>query len=176
MAVPDGTLLGVAEAGDAFVAPDPPPATTARHFRRYPRPEPGHPHRTAHHRSPGGLDQPTIARATPRPCGTGPTSSTSATSPRPRVPGYTQITAYENAVDTDPRFMHFYELDSDDPEATYMAMAQPHGQVLRLGRATARPIQTVGRLGGGRRARSSTEHLPPPRVARPARCLRPGPV
>ena len=33
------------------------------------------------------------------------------------VPGYTMITPYENATGGDPRFMHFYEMDTDDPEA-----------------------------------------------------------
>src|ERR1700674_5405580 len=41
MAVADGTLLGVAEVGDGFVAPDPLPGTTAHLFRRYPRPSQG---------------------------------------------------------------------------------------------------------------------------------------
>jgi hypothetical protein len=39
------------------------------------------------------------------------------------VPGFTQISVYENASGEDPRFMHFYELDADDPEAAYQAMA-----------------------------------------------------
>jgi hypothetical protein len=41
------------------------------------------------------------------------------------VPGYTMITPYEN-VEPDgadaPRYMHFYEMDSDDPERAYKAM------------------------------------------------------
>ena len=41
MAVPDGTLLGVAEVGEGFVAPDALPGTTAPLFRRYPRPSQG---------------------------------------------------------------------------------------------------------------------------------------
>ncbi len=32
------------------------------------------------------------------------------------VPGYCMITPYENATGADPRFMHFYEMDTDDPE------------------------------------------------------------
>jgi hypothetical protein len=41
------------------------------------------------------------------------------------VPGYTQITPYENVDEgADPRFMHFYEMDSDDPEGTFQTMAE----------------------------------------------------
>jgi hypothetical protein len=38
------------------------------------------------------------------------------------VPGYTMITPYVNARGDDPLFMHFYEMDGDDPEASYQAM------------------------------------------------------
>ena len=38
------------------------------------------------------------------------------------VPGYTMITPYENVTGGDPRFMHFYEIDRDDPEAVFKAM------------------------------------------------------
>jgi hypothetical protein len=38
------------------------------------------------------------------------------------VPGYTMITPYENATGGDPRFMHFYEMDTDDPESAFQAM------------------------------------------------------
>jgi hypothetical protein len=37
------------------------------------------------------------------------------------VPGYTMITPYENAGDG-PRFLHLYEMDDDDPEATFQRM------------------------------------------------------
>ncbi|MBK5288752.1 MAG: hypothetical protein JJE46_09820, partial [Acidimicrobiia bacterium] len=38
------------------------------------------------------------------------------------VPGYTMITAYEHATGSNPRFMHFYEMDTDDPERAFKAM------------------------------------------------------
>ena len=38
------------------------------------------------------------------------------------VPGYGMITPYENATGGDPRFMHFYEMDTDEPEAAFKAM------------------------------------------------------
>ena len=38
------------------------------------------------------------------------------------VPGYTMITPYENASGGDPRFMHFYEMDTDDAEQAFKSM------------------------------------------------------
>ena len=38
------------------------------------------------------------------------------------VPGYTMITPYENVTGGDPRFMHFYEMDTDDPERAFRSM------------------------------------------------------
>ena len=38
------------------------------------------------------------------------------------VPGYAMITPYENATGGDPRFMHFYEMDTDDPERAFKRM------------------------------------------------------
>ena len=35
------------------------------------------------------------------------------------VPGYCMITPYENVTGGDPRFMHFYEMDTDDPETAF---------------------------------------------------------
>ncbi len=32
------------------------------------------------------------------------------------------ITPYENATGGDPRFMHLYEMDTDDPEGAYQLM------------------------------------------------------
>ena len=37
------------------------------------------------------------------------------------VPGYTMITPYENTADG-PRYLHLYEMDADDPEATFRSM------------------------------------------------------
>lgn len=37
------------------------------------------------------------------------------------VPGYTMVTPYENLGDG-PRYLHFYEIDADDPEAAYKGM------------------------------------------------------
>jgi hypothetical protein len=38
------------------------------------------------------------------------------------VPGYRMITPYENVDGGTPRYLHLYELHSDDPEATYRSM------------------------------------------------------
>jgi hypothetical protein len=38
------------------------------------------------------------------------------------VPGYCMITPYENVAGGDPRFMHFYEMDTDDPESAFRSM------------------------------------------------------
>jgi hypothetical protein len=38
------------------------------------------------------------------------------------VPGYAMITPYEHADGGDPRFMHFYEMDTDAPEAAFKSM------------------------------------------------------
>jgi hypothetical protein len=38
------------------------------------------------------------------------------------VPGYSMITPYENATGGDPRFMHFYEMDTDEPEVAFKSM------------------------------------------------------
>jgi hypothetical protein len=38
------------------------------------------------------------------------------------VPGYSMITPYEHASGGDPRFLHFYEMDTTDPESSFQAM------------------------------------------------------
>jgi hypothetical protein len=38
------------------------------------------------------------------------------------VPGYCMITPYENVTHGDPRYMHFYEMDTDDPERAFKSM------------------------------------------------------
>jgi len=121
--IPDGTLLGVAEVDDTFVAPDPLPDTTARLFRRHPRPNQG----ILTGRPTTGL---LVVWISPR---------TEADAPRLRdwadfvhirhiaaagLPGFATITPYDNAEGGDPRYMHFYELDTDDPEGAYQEMAR----------------------------------------------------
>jgi hypothetical protein len=38
------------------------------------------------------------------------------------VPGYSMVTPYEHATGGEPRFLHFYEMDAEDPEASFKAM------------------------------------------------------
>jgi hypothetical protein len=114
-------LLGVYETDDRFRPPAPVEGVTGIHFRRTPRPGQG--------------------RLTGRP-----TLGLSLVLISPRapeqaqalrdwadfvhirhiaaagVPGFTMITPYENATGGDPRFLHFYELDTDDPEPAFKRM------------------------------------------------------
>jgi hypothetical protein len=49
------------------------------------------------------------------------------------VPGFTMITPYERVGGGTPRFLHFYEMDTEDPEAAFKLM--PRLVEDRLGRA-----------------------------------------
>ena len=40
------------------------------------------------------------------------------------IPGFTQISVYENSAADDPRYMHFYEFDNDDAEGTFSTMIE----------------------------------------------------
>ena len=123
MTIDDGTLLGVAEVGPAFVAPEAPAGTTARHFVRHARPSQGvltgDPTR--------GLLVVWISPRTPdvaasvRDWGDFVHIRHIA---RAAIPGFTQIAVYENTAPGDPRWMHFYELDVHDTEAAYQDMAR----------------------------------------------------
>jgi hypothetical protein len=119
--IPEFGLLGVCEVGEGFSAPSTPDGIAGHLFRRTPRPGQG--------------------------CLTGkPTLGIMLVLISPRqpeqaqdlrdwadfvhirhiaeagVPGYSMITPYENVTGGDPRFLHFYEMDSDDPEATFQTM------------------------------------------------------
>ncbi len=41
------------------------------------------------------------------------------------IPGFTQISVYENTSESEPRYMHFYEYDNTEAEATFATMI-PH--------------------------------------------------
>jgi|ERR1700688_990570 len=123
MGVADGTLLGVAEVGEGFVAPDALPGTTAHHFGRYPRPSQG----ILTGEPTTGLLVVWISPQSPelgqrvRDWGDFVHIRHIAAA---AIPGFAHITPYENTTATGPRYMHFYELDAEDPEAAYMAMAR----------------------------------------------------
>ncbi len=121
MRITDGTLLVVAELDDDGAAPKARPGSTAFCFRRHPRPSQGI---LTGRRTTGLL----VVWITPR-------TPDLATSLRDwgdfvhirhiaaaGIPGFTQISVFENEAEADPRYMHFYEFDSADPEATYQTM------------------------------------------------------
>ncbi len=66
------------------------------------------------------------------------------------IPGFTQISVYENVAPVDPMFMHFYEFDTDDPEATFSTMTRHVAP--RLGGADSEAFTTWAdwRAAGGR--------------------------
>ena len=58
------------------------------------------------------------------------------------MPGYAMITPYENATGGDPRFMHFYEMDTDDPERAFKSMTPLVME--RIGAHGHRRVQALG--------------------------------
>ena len=119
--LPEFALLGVYEVADAFTAPTTPDGVTGHHFRRTPRPGQGR----LTGRPTVGLMLVLISPRRPE----------QAQALRDwgdfvhirhiaevGVPGYSMITPYENVTGGDPRFMHFYEMDTDDPEAAFRTM------------------------------------------------------
>ena len=120
--LPEFDHLAVYEVDDTFVAPSKrPDGVTGHHFRHYPRPGQGI-----------VTGKPTIGLSLVL---ISPREPTQAQELRDwadfvhirhiaaaAVPGYGMITPYENVTGGDPRFMHFYEIDRDDPEAVFKAM------------------------------------------------------
>ena len=119
--LPEFGLLGVYEVDDAFVAPPCPDDVTGYHYRRTSRPGQG--------RLTGS---PTIGLSLVL---ISPTDPGQAQALRDwadfvhlrhiaevGVPGYSMVTPYEHAERGDPRFLHFYEMDTDDPEQSFQAM------------------------------------------------------
>ncbi len=119
--LPEFDHLAVYEVDDTFVSPSTPAGVTGHHFRHYPRPGQG----TISGRPTIGLSLVLISPNEPR----------EAQQLRDwadfvhirhiaavAVPGYCMITPYENVTGGDPRFMHFYEMDTDDPERAFRAM------------------------------------------------------
>jgi hypothetical protein len=122
--VEEGSVLTVAEVDRTFRAPDPPPSVTAHLFHRHPRPSQGildggattgllivwispkSPDRAQELRDWGDFVHIRHIAAA-------------------GIPGFTQISVFENTEDVDPRYMHFYEFASADPEATFKTMT-PH--------------------------------------------------
>jgi hypothetical protein len=123
MEITAGTLLGLAEVDDRFVAPAPLEASVAAHqFHRYPRPSQG----ILSGLQTKGLLVVWISPASParlqelRDWGDFVHIRHIAAA---GIDGFTQITVYENSSSEDPRFMHFYELDTEDTESVFISMA-----------------------------------------------------
>ena len=128
MRIHDGRTLLVAEAGAGFAPPPPtslPPEVFHAHcFRRFPRP------------SQGVLTgQPTLGLSI---VWIGPRTPDLARTLRDwgdyvhirhiaaaGIPGFTQISVYENTTGSEPLYMHFYEFDTAEAEATFSTMI-PH--------------------------------------------------
>jgi hypothetical protein len=119
--LPEFDHLGVFEVDESFRAPETPAGITGHHFRHYPRPGQG----IVTGRPTVGLSLVLIS----------PKEQARAQELRDwadfvhirhiaeaAVPGYAMITPYENVTGGDPRFMHFYEMDTDDPETAFTSM------------------------------------------------------
>jgi len=122
MRVRDGTSLVVAEADEGFSAPSTTSEVSEAHcFRRHPRP------------SQGVLTgEPTlgllIVWISPRTADLTGSLRDWGDFVHIRhiadagIPGFTQISVYENVTQKQPRFMHFYEFDNLEAEATFSTM------------------------------------------------------
>jgi hypothetical protein len=122
MRIRDGATLLVVEAEEGFRSPAKPEAASEAHcFRRTPRPSQG----VLTDGATLGLMIVWISPRTPE----------DARSLRDwgdfvhirhiaaaGIPGFTQISVYENTVESDPGYMHFYEFDNADAEGTFSKM------------------------------------------------------
>jgi len=119
--IPEFSTLGIYEVVAAFSPPTVPGGTTGLHFRRTPRPGQGVLTGTP---TTGVL----LVLISPRTAEGAGTLRDWADFVHIRhiaevaVPGYSMITPYESADQSDPRFLHLYEMDSADPEATFASM------------------------------------------------------
>jgi hypothetical protein len=130
--LPEFGYLAVYEVDSDFAPPATPVGITGHHFTHYPRPGQGH-----------ITGRPTLGL------------SLVLISPKDRrraqdlrdwgdfvhirhiaeanVPGYTMITPYENATGADPLFLHFYEMDTDQPEVAFRSMTPLVERLLNRG-------------------------------------------
>jgi hypothetical protein len=119
--LPEFDHLCVYEVSDEFVAPSTPDDVSGHHFRHYRRPGQG----IVTGRPTIGLSLVLISPKDPER-----TQELRDWADfvhirhiaEVAVPGYAMITPYENATGGDPRYMHFYEMDTDQPEPAFKAM------------------------------------------------------
>ena len=150
MRVRDGASLLVVEADDGFIAPPAPAEASEAHvFVRHPRPSQG----VLTGAPTLGLlivwispRTPELARAL-RDWGDFVHIRHIADA---GIPGFTQISVYENQKRADPLFMHFYEFDNLDAEGTFSTMVEHVAP--RLGGADSRAYSEWAdwRAGSGR--------------------------
>jgi hypothetical protein len=119
--LPEFDHLGVFEVDAGFAAPAPAPGVAAYHYRRTSRPGQG----VLTGRPTIGLS---LVLISPRDAARAQELRDWADFVHIRhiaeagVPGYCMITPYEHATGGDPRFLHFYEMDTDDPEQAFKSM------------------------------------------------------
>ncbi|MGZ8764814.1 MAG: hypothetical protein ACXW2C_03855 [Acidimicrobiia bacterium] len=119
--LPEFSVLGVYEVDEAFVSPSTPADIVGHHFVRTPRPGQG----CLSGRPTVGLS---LVLISPREPEEAQALRDWADFVHIRhiaaagVPGYTMITPYEHVAGGDPRFLHLYEIDRDDPEAVFQSM------------------------------------------------------
>jgi hypothetical protein len=119
--LPEFSRLGLYEVDDGFVPPARPAPIGGHHFVRTPRPGQG----CLTGRPTIGLS---LVLISPR----GPEQAQALRDwgdfvhirhiAAVGVPGYSMITPYEHAERADPRFLHLYEIDREDPEAVFQSM------------------------------------------------------
>jgi hypothetical protein len=119
--LPEFSLLAAYEVDGGFTVPSTPDGVTGHHFRRTPRPGQG---RLTGRPTVGLM----LVLISPRRPEQAQALRDWADFVHIRhiaevgVPGYSMITPYENVTGGDPRFMHFYEMDTDDPEGAFRTM------------------------------------------------------
>ena len=156
MRIADGSMLTVAELTAGFSIPEAPDTATAHCFRRHPRPSQG----VLTGRPTTGLLLVWISPRLPelaqglRDWGDFVHIRHIADA---GIPGFTQISVYENVAPVDPMFMHFYEFDAEDPEATFSTMTDYVAP--RLGGADGEAYASVGGLASRRRPAVLLQHL-----------------
>jgi hypothetical protein len=119
--IPEFATLGVCEVGARFARPQAAEGLRGHHFRRTPRPGQG----TLSPRPTLGLELVLVSPKTP---GGAQALRDWADFVHIReiaaasVQGFAMITPYENASGSEPRFLHFYEMETADAEEAFQRM------------------------------------------------------